>query len=519
MSPEDVPPRVGRGLLQRAAIACMLVVLLTAGAATAAAFLQVDDVIQEFDESREGRADIPVPEIDKSEAGKPQTLMLLGSDQRYADKVAGIKPRSDTIILVHLDPDADAITMMSLPRDLKVVIPGNSVPTKINAAYEQGGAPLTLKTVRKVLSTDERPFKINHIVQVDFGGFRKAIDYVKCVYYDVDRRYYNDKSSGENYAAIDIKPGYQKLCGQDALDYVRFRHTDNDLVRAARQQDFIRQVKNQKGVAKLKDPGNLKTLAKVFGKYFDTDSGLRDKKQLLALAKLAIFSSGKPVQQVPFEVDGEENRTTAYYLLARRSTIQKTVDKFMHGGKLPTSDADADTGADQPATGRPARKRKPFSIRDVAGLTASRREGEDQALMSKPKLRFPMYFPTYKLDGAELDGGLSSDPTTRTYTIKDEDGKAQRAYRMTYRFGPSGFSEYYGVQGTTWRDPPLLDKPDATRNIRGRELKLYYDGRKLRLVAWQSSTAAYWVSNSLLQKLSNQQMLAIAVSMTHLRGA
>ena len=83
---------------------------------------------------------------------------------------------------------------------------------------------------------------------MDYGAFRRAVDYIDGVYVDIDRDYFNDNSSGENYATIDIDPGYQKLRGKDALDYVRYRHTDNDLVRAARQQDFLRQAKNAAGV-------------------------------------------------------------------------------------------------------------------------------------------------------------------------------------------------------------------------------------------------------------------------------
>ena len=84
------------------------------------------------------------------------------------------------------------------------------------------------------------------MINVDFGGFRRAVNYIGGVYVDVDRRYFNDNSAAaSNYATIDVQPGYQKLCGKDALDYVRYRHTDNDLVRAARQQDFLRQVARQ----------------------------------------------------------------------------------------------------------------------------------------------------------------------------------------------------------------------------------------------------------------------------------
>ena len=72
--------------------------------------------------------------------------------------------------------------------------------------------------------------------------------------------------------------------------------------------------------------------------------------------------------------------------------------------------------------------------------------------------------------------------------------------------------EYYGLQGTTWKNPPILDSPSEKRKIGKREFELYYDGDRLRLVAWHTSKAVYWVSNTLLQTLTERQMLAIARS-------
>jgi hypothetical protein len=76
--------------------------------------------------------------------------------------------------------------------------------------------------------------------------------------------------------------------------------------------------------------------------------------------------------------------------------------------------------------------------------------------------------------------------------------------------------EYYGVQGMTWRAPPILDNPDETRIVDGRRLELHYDGKRLRLVAWRTKRAAYWVSNTLSQSLNQRQMLAIASSLRRL---
>ena len=76
--------------------------------------------------------------------------------------------------------------------------------------------------------------------------------------------------------------------------------------------------------------------------------------------------------------------------------------------------------------------------------------------------------------------------------------------------------EYYGIQGTTWREPPILDDPSETRKVNGRKLELHYDGRRLRLVAWRTKRAVYWVSNTLTQSLSTRQMIGIAASLKRL---
>ena len=73
----------------------------------------------------------------------------------------------------------------------------------------------------------------------------------------------------DQYSEINIPPGYQRLCGEDALAYVRYRHTDTDLVRSARQQDFLRQIKNQVGAGGL--VSRRYGIEKIFGKYATTD--------------------------------------------------------------------------------------------------------------------------------------------------------------------------------------------------------------------------------------------------------
>src|SRR4051812_48797078 len=211
-----------------------------AGATSVTAFNEVDKLSKAFG----GQLHLG-NKLAQAPPGKPQTILLIGSDKRNAaarDARLGSGARSDTMILMRLDPQKNAIALLSLPRDLKVQIPGHGV-NKLNAAYSIGGTKLTLRTIKQFTG-----LSVNHVINVDFRGFRDAVNAIHCVYTDVDRRYFNDNSnSADQYATIDIDPGYQKLCGKDALDYVRFRHTDTDITRAARQQDFLRQAKSQVG--------------------------------------------------------------------------------------------------------------------------------------------------------------------------------------------------------------------------------------------------------------------------------
>ena len=117
-------------------------------------------------------------------------------------------------MLLRVDPEKEFLSLLSLPRDLQVEIPGFGTD-RLNAAYsygeqfekkQGGGSQLTLRTVKDLLGID-----INHIVNVNFEGFYDAINAIGCVYIDVDRHYFNPV--GGEYDDIDIEAGYTKLCG------------------------------------------------------------------------------------------------------------------------------------------------------------------------------------------------------------------------------------------------------------------------------------------------------------------
>jgi LCP family protein required for cell wall assembly len=176
--------------------------------------------------------------------GRATIAMFLGYDRR-PNEAANVPSRSDTIMLVRADPHLHAISMLSFPRDMLVTIhcPGQSpYQDKINAAYSECGSKGTVQTVQALTG-----LPINYLITVNFTGFKEIVDQLGGVWIDVDRRYLNTNGGRtyDTYATINLWPGYQRLKGWQALDYVRYRHTDSDLYRVIRQQQFVRALKEQ----------------------------------------------------------------------------------------------------------------------------------------------------------------------------------------------------------------------------------------------------------------------------------
>src|SRR3954447_10863149 len=497
---EERPPRPAFGLYKRALVGALIIVLASAGAVSAAVLLQVKDAVDAFNKfAAPNRIKNIKGALDDVDTGGPQTILVAGSDHRWADRKTKSPPRSDTIMLIRLDPSKGATGVMNIPRDLKVDVPGRGT-TKINEAFSDGGPALLVKTVRNLTG-----LTINHVVVVNFGGFSRAVNRLGCVYVDVDRHYYHSNAGlppSQQYAEIDVPAGYQRLCGKDALEYVRYRHGDNDFIRSSRQQDFLRQAKEQVGIGKLF--GDREKLLEIFGAYTQTD--IHSNAAILRLLKLAFESAKNPIQQITFRA-GEENTETAAYVVASQDQINKTVQDFLNvkASKKP-----------KPKLRPQAKKRKRHaraSVAEFPGLVRSPMQVEDQGIKLQLKAHFPVYWPKLTLNtGRYSDNPTKDNPMQpRAYTITDRNGNHYRAYRITVDAG--GFGQYYGIQGTKWTSPPVLDNPDDHINMRGRKYDLFYDGHKLRIVSWRSGQASYWVSNTLSEALSNKQMLGIARSL------
>ncbi len=462
------------------------------------------------------------------EGGEPQTIMILGSDKRPEDKGNKAFPGlSDTTMLLRVDPDRNAIALFSLPRDLKVEIPGVGTD-KLNAAYAYGGPELTLETVQALTASEANGVPdgvpVNHLVNVDFEGFARAVNEIDCVYVDVDRRYYNSnegKPTALTYEEIDIQPGYQALCGFDALDYARYRHTDNDVVRAARQQDFLRE-------ARQKVPPEVvfarrKHLIDIFVEH--TTSDINDAGEMLELLKLFVEARNAPLKEIHFE-----GTLGPSYVTATQEEIDKAVRQFMGFEDTPgargqsaapeTPGATADTAPDQvggPTPANPAKEKGEASesdfLDDNANLTRTSFGKELAKAIRARKVKLPIYYPTL------LETGSDFAQKPRVYKINGTgEGSPPNAERAAYKwvFSRPEIGEYYGFMATRWRNPPLLKNPSEEKQMGDRTYKLFYDGDRLRLVAWQTEEGSFWVSNTLIQSLSDREMIEIAEGMKEL---
>jgi hypothetical protein len=118
-------------------------------------------------------------------------------------------------------------------------------------------------------------------------------------------------------------------------------------------------------------------------------------------------------------------------------------------------------------------------------------------------LPFTVLLPT-------LETGPAQQQSSRTYDVRDQHGKLRHAYVVVWR--QSSLGGYYDLEGTDWRDPPVIAHPDETRRIAGRTYMFFSDGGHLHTIAWRQGRALYWLTNTLLEELTNQQMLGIARS-------
>jgi LCP family protein required for cell wall assembly len=498
--------------LRRHLLGCVVIVVATATAISVGAINVVNTIAADF---AAGGPPLDSKYLTPAQAGQAQTILVIGDDHigkttTYAtgayETVNGVHLlHADTFMLVRMDPTQNQTSILSIPRDLLVNFTWNGVPyvdQKFNTAYSLGRDDL----VKKVVLAKLPGITINHVIDFNFAAFLGLVDAIGCVYVDVDQRYYNP--GHDAYLAINVEPGYQRLCGGNALAYVRYRHTDSDFVRVARQQDFIRQAKEQLGVWGFLSKWSQ--LAKAFGKAVWTD--IRTSHQIAQLLYLAAFSQSRPVREVPFNASNADYQvatssgTIESAVVSTPALIRQSIDNFLYQAPKATLPGSATTTAASTSHAATHRHTHHHTAKISLGandLYAVPATVSAQALTVVPSVPFPVYLPTVQTGPATLND-------VHPYAIRDEQEHLHYGYRIDWSTGSEG--EYYGIEGMNWTDPPLFANPTATRTIGGRTYMFVDDGSHYHDIGWRQGGVLYWIGNSLNETLSNAQLLAIAES-------
>ena len=474
----------GRGLWPRFLAGSLLIIVAMTTATAVSLLVYLKGIAR-------GLGGLPsvTSQLEVADPGNPQTILILGSDERPTDESG----RSDTTILLRVA--SDQITVMSIPRDLKVNIPGHGID-RFNAAYSYGGPKLALKVVKQLTGLDN----INHVVNVDFTGFAEAVNAIDCVYVDVDHHYYHSNlglAASEQYAEIDVEAGYQRMCGFNALQYVRYRHEDNDLVRAARQQEFLREARQQ--LPADEDHRGPQRADRHPEEVRDLGHRGRDRP---GQPRTAVHRRpGRPGGPDPLPGEpGRAERVLCHRLRVGDPGGRETVrgggraapGAGARGGRLkekpPKKKGAKPAGAASPAGRLVVDRRVRRAVRRQAGGSA------DEGRQADARLPDPLPHQA----GAQLD----ADRRLPRLPHRRPGDEKYRGYKIVASLPTAGYTAYYGVSGTDWKDPPILEKPSETRTVDGREYKLSWDGGRLRFVGWKTEQGSYWVDNTLLTVLT-----------------
>lgn len=244
-------------------VGVFVLTILTGGGLWAAGLF--DDMLY-----RIGLADMP----ENPDAFKGRlNVLVMGVDNRKGENMA----RADTIMFCSVDTEKNIISVLSIPRDTRVRIPGHGWE-KINSATAFGGPSLAMKLVSDLLG-----IRVNNYVMTNYEGFKDIVNSLGGVTIDVkERMYHHDPEDGGIYT-IDLKPGVQRLNGDKALQFVRYReYALGDIGRAEQQQKFLSAL-----VKETLQPSTvfrLRSLMVSAYKAVDTNLSLLEMKKLAVAA-------------------------------------------------------------------------------------------------------------------------------------------------------------------------------------------------------------------------------------------
>ena len=206
-----------------------------------------------------------------------QNILFLGVDASGNPKDLWTGTRTDTIILVNVDPRTKSVNALSIPRDSKVYLPGNNGVNKINAAHAIGGIEMTKKTIEDTLGVH-----IDRYIMVHDDAVKEIVNAMDGLDVYVEKpMHYNDYSGNLH---INFTKGEHHLDGQQAVEYLRFRHDAlGDIGRTQRQQWLLRSL-----LTKMKQPSTITKIPDIISvakKYVKTDMSFYEMSQYAALAK------------------------------------------------------------------------------------------------------------------------------------------------------------------------------------------------------------------------------------------
>jgi LCP family protein required for cell wall assembly len=518
---DERPPSLWWGMWKRFLLAGVLIAALS-GAATATVAL--NKITTLADEVFPSLSHINAPKglVTPEYAEGPQTFLILGSDRRSGSKNAEERdsaPHSDTILLVRFDPQQGQTSVLSIPRDLMVNIrtPSGQVyeGEKINAAYtigsQAGGANeasiLAAETIKREVFPE---LTLNGIIDVNFSGFINVVDTLGCAYVNVDHHYLHEKGeNGEEYTTINLEPGYQKLCYENALDYVRYRHTDSDFVRVARQQDFLRDLREQ--IDPSDELGQIDTVAKAVGHAIRSNFP-PTASELILLSKLIAFSQSKPLRQVKFRttnVDYQpDGASGGDYVTSDAELEKQTLDTFLNGHEQLQLPASTSPAGHASSHGHHHHHHSAGFSAAALNLVPTSSAGVSEMAKAALEVPFPVLYPT-------LQTGEAEQQQVRAYPLKNQQNIRHHAYVVVFQQNAT-MGGYYDFEGTDWLNPPLFAHA-RTQVIGGRTYEFVDDGSHIHVIGWRVGNVLYWVANTLLEELSNSQLLAIAKSAQPLR--
>jgi hypothetical protein len=305
------------------------------------------------------------------------------------------------------------------------------------------------------------------------------------------------------------------------LEYVRYRHTDTDIVRSARQQSFMNSSRSQVSLNDLLF--SQSNLIKIFTEY--TTSDISEGTELIEVMKLLVAAHGASIDQIHFPAELGPS-----YVEASEEAIHGAVKEFLGETEAESGDFPEKETAKKKKKGKKGSKSKHGKKKEKKkkpmvesappgsdGLVPAGEAGKAEAKIVARKVggAFPVFFATRLPSGASY---VESNPyehiqDPRVYHLRSPDEERHPAYRMVAEFQPEYETNYFGIQGIQgWSDPPILDNPSETRTIHGREYEIFVEGEDVKLVAWHRGDNTYWVSNSLQHGLTGEQMLGIARS-------